>query len=786
MTTNRPSHFGMLIRHARRGAGLTQEELAERAGISSRTISDLERGVARTPRIDTLELLADALDLSSEERAEWVQEQERLGKRQNPPSRSANESTGDRRKPLPAPLTRLVGRQQEIQDILGLLDRPETRLLTLTGPGGVGKTRLALAVAYAVRENYPAGVSFVSLISLGDPGMLLPTIAATLGLHEASAQPLLDALAAYLRKQRLLLVLDNFEQIIEAAASVTNLLSVCSDLTILVTSRAALRVQSEQLYRVPTLSVPEREQLDPATSDAVELFVERAVAVKPAFRVTADNAAAICEICRRLDGLPLALELAAARLDVLSPRLLLERIEQQLPLLTVGPRDAPVHQRTLRNTIAWSYDLLSLEQQELIQRLSVFRNGWVLEAAVAVAGVGPERQSDLVILEGLSALVEHSLITQRENQDGDVRFAMLATIREFAQEKLVDSGADADARSRHARYYGQLVEAVSTQFNGPNEIACFDLLEREHDNLHAAIRWLREEDDIEAALGLAGALGTFWGARGHYTVGRAHLETLLQLSDRDARTAARAKALWAVTLLKLWQGDWSAEVVDLSREALSIWTELEIQDRLPDAYVTLGIASVFQGDLEQAEAATRCAVEHARRVGDLAGLSRALTNLGAMAQTRATEEALDLFQESITVARLGGSPNTLALTLGNMGGLLLDQGDYARAERLFCEALDLWHTTGNQWGIAEMLESQAKAALPQGQSVRAARLTAAATVLRERISVPVQPVDQDKYAHFIEELRATLGDQFDSVWAVGMALPIGEAIVEALENITSQ
>lgn len=786
MDSEMPSAFGQLIRHARRDAGLTQEELAERAGVSGRTISDLERGVVRAPRLDTLELLADALELSASERAQWERERRRLAKRTSRPNEKvAGITTATRRTVIPpVSLSDLVGREQEIGDVLTLLDRSATRIVTLTGTAGVGKTHLALAIANAARENYPAGVAFVSLVSLEDPAMLLPAVATAVGLRDASGQPPLDALIAYLTGERLLLVLDNFEQVVDAAPSVSHLLIGCPQLRILVTSRVPLHIQGEQLYRVPPLGLPGAgRQLDVeqiGSSDAVALFVGRATAVRPEFRLTEDNAAEILEICRRLDGLPLALELAAARINVLSPAQLLQRIDRRLPLLTAGPRDAPAHQRTLRNTIAWSYDLLAEDQQALFQRLSVFRSGWTLEAAEQVAGDGSAGDGDLGILDRLTALVEHSLVAQHEQADGNARFRMLETIREFAWERLSESGTEAAARDAHARYYSALVQQISPHPAGHD--AGFDTFEREHDNLRAAIAWLRDHGDLEAAMEMAGTLWAFWFTRSYLADGRAQLASLLDRTDGNTRTIPRAKALMAAVWLGLSQGD-ARNAVRLSKDALSIVRQHGDREHLPHAYVTLGMARAWQGEIAEAAAAWEQAVTHARQIDDFTSLARAQNNLGYTAQIRSgIDEAMALYHEGLVAARASGSSAPLALILSNLGGALLEQGDYAQAEQLSHEALTLYHESDSQWGISSTLEALAEVALARSEPRRAARLTAAAASLRERIGMPVQPLDLAGYEQFMVSLRSTLGDRFEDVWSAGAALSTDEAVREALER----
>lgn len=766
--------FHTLIRRARAAAGLTQEALAERAGVSGRTISDLERGAVRAPRRDTLELLANALDLDPGERAEWQRLQRRLATR-------ADRSVTTRRQGLPVSLTSFVGRTREVSDIAALLRRAGTRLVTLTGVGGVGKTRLALAVAESLRDDYPAGAWFVDLTPVSDPALMLPTIAATLDLPGKPGQPLLRTLVGFLGDKPILLVLDNFEQIVDAAEDVSDLLSACQLLTILVTSRVPLRIQGEQLYPAPPLSLlPPAEPLDTTgleRSDAVALFVQCAQAIKPDFTLNADNAQVVYEICQRLDRLPLAIELTAAWAGILSPRALRDRLDRRLPLLTGGPRNAPAHQRTMRDTLAWSFELLTEEQQMLFRRLSVFRGGCSLEAAGTV--VATKGRGELDLLNELRALVDHSLIRQIEQADGEARFDMLETVREFGQEQLARNGEADLIRQRYAKYYVELSEQASENFDSPEEVFWLKLLEREQDNLHAALDCWREQGQIEQGLNLVAALMRFWLNGGALAAGRVQITSFLRLAG-PLRTASRARGLIAAAWLFSWQGDYP-EAVQMSEEGLSIWQELGNRDELPFALVTLGVVTGLAGDDERAVSAFEQTMPVAREVGDAVNLSRALNNLGVLALT-ATGDGREvvLLREAVSVARAVGSPSLIALAAANLGASTQKQGDVLQAEELFREALALALETDTQWQIAAFLESLAKNALIQGRAIRAARLIGAAQAIRERIGVPVQTLDRAEHERYIRELQATLGEQFEHIRIAGAALSMDEAVAEAL------
>ena len=512
-----PSDFAHTIRGYRLRAGLSQEELAERAGVSTRAVSDMERGLRQKPRPETLRLLAEALALDTEDRAQFftsahavpddgtrASQREVLGPGETPAALRLAA------RPLPRPLDALIGREHDVEAIVSLLESDQVRLVTLTGPGGVGKTRLALAVASRIADRFEDGVVFVELAPLTDAGQVLPAIANSLGLQNLGDRPLLDVLTGVLAVRRMVLVLDNFEHVMAAAPNVAALVRDCAHLRVVVTSREPLRVRGEREAPVNPLPVPDADRFVPPedlqANPSVALFVRRASDVRPDFRLTDANAAQIAEICRQLDGLPLAIELAAARIRLLSPGALLERLGQRLGLLTEGARDAPDRQQTLRNTIAWSYDLLSPVEQAFFRRTAVFVNGFTFEGAAAIAGI-----PDCEPLDVVTSLVEKSLFRTAQTPAGETRFWMLESIRAFGIERLEEHGELAMARQSHLEYV--LARTVASDdvedLTGYGE-RWLRQMDDELDDVRSALRWAQQTGDNNAVLRLAVAVGNYW------------------------------------------------------------------------------------------------------------------------------------------------------------------------------------------------------------------------------------------------------------------------------------
>jgi predicted ATPase/class 3 adenylate cyclase len=595
---------------------------------------------------------------------------------------------------LPAELTPLIGRASELAEASALLQRDTVRLVTFTGPGGIGKTRLAVHVAAALLERFREGVFVVELAAVRDPSLVVPTIAHTLGVRETADRPLFDGLVQRIGGQRLLLVLDNFEQVLAAAPAVVRLLRACRRVKVLVTSRAVLHASGEYEYPVPPLALPEPEvalDLDALlAADAVALFVARAQAVNPGFGVTEADAPVLAEICRWLDGVPLAIELAAARSRLLSPRALLARLQERgLRLLTGGASDLPARQQTLRATIDWSYDILAHAEQRLLARLSVFAGGATLAAAEAVCDLEGERD----LLAALDSLIDNSMVRVRTGPHGEPRMRMLETVREYARERLAERDEADELARRHADFYMALADRAEPKLSGPDQGEWLSRLDTELDNLRAAFTWsiARQEPDMSARL--ATALGLFWEMRGRANEGLQWLETVLGERELLSREAlARALVAKARLLLR------------------------------------------FEADHEQGRALLDQALPLVRELGDTAMLIRTLNNLGYAAIFAGDEQgSLAFHHEALLLARQHGDPATLALVLANFGSALLWFGDHARARTLLEESLVLRRGLGEPLALANTLNNLAMLALSEGEHERALPLLEECLALARRV-----------------------------------------------------
>ena len=712
---------------------------------------------------------------------------------------------------LPIQATRLVGRVQELEAAGRLLADEDVRLVTLTGPGGTGKTRLALQLGAEALDRYPDGVYFVELSPIDDPELVPATIAQALALKESPGHAFADSLQDYLRDRNLLLVLDNLEQLLAAAPLFGRLLGGSPGLNLLVTSRAPLRLSGEHEFAVAPLELPP-PQLDSvpdlAGYDAVALFVERARAVDAGFVLDAENARAVAEICARLDGLPLALELAAARVKLLRPTQLLPRLEHALAILTRGARDAPGRHQTLRETIAWSFRLLDPAEQALFARLSVFAGGCSLEAAEALCG------SD--VLEHLASLVDKSLIRRVEAASGEPRYTMLATIREFASECLEASGKAAEAREAHAKHVLAFAEEVEPALNAPDQAAAMHRVADEHENVRAALTWALEQRNAELAQRIAGALVVFFSLRGHLSEGRAWLERAIA----EGESPALAKAVNGLGVLAREQGDYD-RAQELFAENLPR-ARAEGGWLLPRALMNLGAIALYRGEYERAQPLFEESRREALASGDDSALSTSLIRLGVLAYSVADiARAREHWEEGLAVERRRGNPSAVASLLNNLGYLAvvegdharatelseesmaicetlgdkrgvsspllnlslvaLDSGDHPRAHALLCEAATLRAELGDRLGLIECLESLGRVAAAAGEHECAAQSLGAGEALRATLRAPLSPAERETQAPVLTALRERLGDtHFEDAWTRGGTLSLEEAVEHAV------
>ncbi len=724
---------------------------------------------------------------------------------------------------LPIQLTSFIGRAPEIAEVKRLLG--SARLVTLTGSGGAGKTRLALQVAADVVDGYPDGVWLAEFASIADPALVPKTVASSLNVPEQPGRDMMETLVDALRPKALLLLLDNCEHLLAACRDLAAaLLRKCPQVRILATSQEGLGVPGETFWRVPSLSVPEDlDHLPPSEElvlyDAVRLFVDRAVAIAPEFMVTRENAPAVARICHQLDGIPLAIELAAARVKVLAVEQIVARLDDRFRLLTGGSRMVLPRQQTLRAAVDWSYDLLSETERGLLRRLSVFAGGWTLEAAEGICtGEGMEASN---VLDLLTQLVDKSLVVV-ERSEGETRYHLLETVRQYSADRLMESDEAADVRTRHLNWYMAMGEGAYPDLlesRSRRRETTLKRLRTEHDNLRGALAWSLQTN-AEVGLALAGALGQFWNASSQYEEGRAWLTTVLGRTKRIP-SLARVRALRFAGLLAWVQGEYS-EAAILSEEGLTLARQIQNREHTAGLLYVLGVANrdagnyeraarlleegqglyqelgdtehaadmmrhrgrlaANQGDYPLASALLERALDLYRETGSKNGIAYTLLQLGVVRRYQNDHaQAVDLIEESLAIFRGLGATEGMVHALNGLARVLRQSGQHERALRLYTESLTLSRACGVKLAIQGCFYGMASVNASQGQPGRAARLFAAAEVLRGGIGYALPAHDRDEYAGTVTAIHATMGDvAFATAWAKGRAMTLEQAIEYAL------
>ena len=783
MEADQPQRWGEMLRHYRGRAGLTQEQMAERAGLSTRGVQDLESGRSRTPHAATLQLLGMALGLSAQEQA-----QIEAAARSSSPGR---ERAGRGAAPvpqvrgLPQPQWPLIGRERERAALATLLTGGAHRLVTLTGVGGVGKTRLAIDLASHVGASFADGTLFVSLAALRDPALVMSAIGQAAGLQEVGGRSQPDIIRSYYREKQALLVLDNVEQVVAAGQDIGTLLNACPRLVVLATGRAALHLLGEQEWPLAPLPLPLlrwHQDLDAlATVPSVMLFMLRARAVKPDFALTVASAEPVAAICRRLEGLPLAIELAAARIKALPPQSLLTRLTRRLAVLGGGAIDLPDRHRTLRATLAWSYDLLTPHEQALFRHLTVFAGGCTFESIEAVC-TGDDPGGDL--LDRLATLVDQNLLGQEEQADGTARFIMLETVREYGLERLAALGEAEALQRRHASHYLALAELAEPELVRFGQVGWARRLGTEHDNQRAALNWALERGELEVALRLGGALWWFWFVRGQAIQGGNWLGRILE------DTRQRGEALPAALRAKVYYGamELAFQRADYGRGGALVAEGFPLCQAAGDrrgevlCRMGFGFAALASGDFAEAARQFEAGLARAREAQDDWATTVALYSIGWLPLLAGEfDRAAILHEECLALRREVGDTWGVAASLHALGLVAHTRGDLPRAGALFTECLGQYQLLDNELGVVDCVEGLAAVACARGQATAAACLFGATTAWREALGASVWPIARAVYGRATAAAREALGDEgYAREWAIGRGMDLAMAADTAL------
>jgi predicted ATPase/Tfp pilus assembly protein PilF/DNA-binding XRE family transcriptional regulator len=814
--------FGVWLRKQRRALDLSRQAFADMVGCAEVTLRRIEAGTLK-PSTELASVLLAKIGIPEAEQQQWIAFARGLSG--FPPL--ATSSSDEPNSNLPIPLTTFIGREKEQSDLMGLIAKH--RLVTLTGSGGVGKTRLAIKVVADVAKQFPDGVWFVDLAPLNDPELVPNTLAALLGLQESKDLSTTTVLINYFRPRTALVIFDNCEHLVEACGQlVYSLLTSCENLSILATGREALRISGETPYRVPSLAIPALE-FEPATdtlrkSESVRLFAERAAAVTQDFVLEASDTFTVAQICHRLDGIPLAIELAAARVNVLPVEKILSRLTDRFHLLKSSSRVTVPRHQTLRATIEWSYDLLAEPERSLLRRLSVFVGGFSLKAAEAICVAEGLKQED--VLEHLQGLVDKSLVNvEHGNSAGDTRYRLLETIRQYSLEKLGEAGEGSPTRTQHLEFFVQLAEQAKAELHASNQDIALRELDAEYGNLRAALEWAMNSNPVRA-LQLTTFMGRFWEARGYIREGRIAIEKSLQQAP-DAPKELRAIGLYYVSGFADREGDYAKakasieESLQLSRETedkesivsallalanvvwvqgdfvaarasyeeiIALYQELGDKHGVAVALTNLGNAVIRTGDYVAARRYEEESVAIFRDLGDYMSLVMALNNLGVVAEEQGDRDAARRFyEESISIARQLREKTFIVYSLNGLAHVLCLQGDLTNAWRYYRESLILAQHTAEKRMIAYGLEGLAKVALRQGMMETAARLLGAADALRRELGAPLDPAEQTELDQDVIAIRNRLPEkEFAVVWSKGSRMTLEQSLTYALEELKGE